>query len=56
MAGLMQEMLGRVPEVGDECHWAGLALRAIEIPERGQLVIELTTPAEPPDGTEEPSA
>jgi CBS domain containing-hemolysin-like protein len=42
VAGLMQEMLGRLPEVGDECLWAGFKLRAIEIPERGRVIVELT--------------
>jgi len=41
VAGVMQERLGRFPDVGDECHWAGFRLRALEIPEHGQLLVEL---------------
>ncbi len=55
VAGLMQEMLGRLPEVGDQCQWAGFALRAIEIPDRGQVVVELTQAAESAGADEEPS-
>ncbi len=47
VAGLMQEMLGRLPEVGDECQWAGLALRVIEVPDRGRVIVELTRLPEP---------
>jgi CBS domain containing-hemolysin-like protein len=47
VAGLMHEMLGRLPEVGDECQWAGFKLRAIEIPDLGQVVVELTRSPEP---------
>jgi putative hemolysin len=56
VAGLMQEMLGRLPEVEDEIRWADFVLRAIEIPERGQLMVELTRSPEPAAGEEEPSA
>ncbi len=53
VSGLMQETLGRLPEIGDECQWAGLALRVIEAPERGQVMIELTKAPESADAHEE---
>jgi CBS domain containing-hemolysin-like protein len=47
VAGLMQEMLGHLPEVGEECQWGGFVFRAIETPERGQVIVELMRSAEP---------
>ncbi len=41
IAGVMQEALQRVPEIGDECHWAGFRLKVIDAPQRGQLLIEM---------------
>lgn len=55
VAGLMHEMLGRLPAVGDECHWAGLTLRAIDVPERGQVLVELVKSPEL-EPTDEPTA
>jgi CBS domain containing-hemolysin-like protein len=55
VAGLMQEMLGHLPEVGDECAWGGFKFRAIETPERGQVIVELTQSDEP-DPAEEARA
>ncbi len=41
VAGVVQEVLGRLPEVGDLCHWGAYEFKVIEIPERGELVLEM---------------
>jgi putative hemolysin len=49
VSGILQELLGRVPQPGDECTWGPFALRVVEAPQRGQLLVELTrTAAAPP--------
>ena len=40
VAGLVQEQIQRLPEVGDECEWNGFHLKVIEIMQRGQIVVE----------------
>lgn len=47
VAGVVQEMLERIPEPGDTCRWGVFHFRVISLPERGQMMIELTLqPAE----------
>ncbi len=48
IAGVIQEMLGRLARAGDECNWGPFRLKVLEAPERGHLLIELklVTPPE----------
>ena len=43
VAGVVQEMLERLPQTGDQCRWGPFRLKVIDVPERGQLLVELTT-------------
>jgi CBS domain containing-hemolysin-like protein len=50
VSGVMQEMLERLPRTGDRCRWGPFELAVIDVPERGQLLVELTLePREGPD-------
>ncbi len=40
VAGLVQELMQRLPELGDECAWNGFRLKVIEVLARGQIVAE----------------
>ncbi|MEK6270331.1 MAG: CNNM domain-containing protein [Planctomycetales bacterium] len=42
VGGVLQEMLGRMPEVGDACNWGPFHFRVIDVPDRGQMMLELT--------------
>ena len=42
VAGIVQEMLQRLPAAGDRCRWGSFQFKVIEVPERGQLLVELT--------------
>lgn len=42
VAGLLQDLLQRVPETGDHVDWAGYRWTAREAPNRGPLVVELS--------------
>ena len=42
VAGVLQESLQRLPALGDECVWGPFHFKVIEVPQRGQLVVELT--------------
>lgn len=53
VAGVVQETLERLPQLGDRCHWAGFQFEVIESSERGQLLVELRLA---PDVAEEPEA
>jgi len=44
VAGVVQEALGRLPVVGDECRWGPFHLQVIDVTQRGQLLVELTQP------------
>jgi putative hemolysin len=46
IAGVIQEMLGRLAEAGDACEWGQFRLKVLEAPERGHLLIELTLVSE----------
>ncbi len=49
VSGALQEVLGRFPEVGDQCVWGPFELRVLEAPQRGPMLVELTlvpTPTE----------
>ncbi len=51
VAGVVQEVLGRLPKPGDQCDWGPFHFNVIDVPDRGQLLVELTMP----DRVEEPS-
>ncbi len=42
VGGVIQEVLERLPEPGDECRWGPFAFRVLEAPEQGQILVELT--------------
>jgi CBS domain containing-hemolysin-like protein len=42
VAGVVQEMLERLPRPGDQCRWGPFQLKVLDVPERGQLLVELT--------------
>lgn len=42
VSGLVQELLERFPEPGDECRWGPFRFRVLEVAQRGQLLVELT--------------
>lgn len=42
VAGVLQESLERLPEPGDECQWGPFHFKVLDVPETGQLVVELT--------------
>ena len=42
VSGVVQEMLERLPQAGDVCHWGPFRFEVLEVPERGQLLVELT--------------
>jgi CBS domain containing-hemolysin-like protein len=42
VAGVVQEVLERLPQPGDQCRWGPFQLQVLDVPERGQLLVELT--------------
>jgi CBS domain containing-hemolysin-like protein len=44
LAGVVQEVLERLPERGDECPWGPFYFKVLDVPLRGQLLVELTMP------------
>ncbi len=42
VGGVLQEMLGRMPEVDDACNWGPFHFRVIDVPDKGQMMLELT--------------
>jgi putative hemolysin len=42
VAGVLQERLGRLPEVGEACTWGPFELRVLEAPQHGAMLVELT--------------
>ncbi|MCH8924246.1 MAG: CBS domain-containing protein, partial [Planctomycetes bacterium] len=42
VAGILQVSLQRLPAPGDTCAWGPFRFKVIDVPERGQLVVELT--------------
>lgn len=42
VAGAVQEMLERLPRPGDTCSWGPFRLKVLEVPDRGQLLVELS--------------
>jgi CBS domain containing-hemolysin-like protein len=42
VSGAVQEALERLSQPGDECRWGPFQIRVLEVPERGQLLVELT--------------
>jgi CBS domain containing-hemolysin-like protein len=50
VSGAIQEVLERLPAVGDQCRWGPFQLKVLQVPARGQFLVELTLPPQ-----EEPS-
>jgi putative hemolysin len=46
LAGVVQEVLERLPQPGDQCRWGPFQLKVLDVPERGQLLVELTLAVE----------
>jgi CBS domain containing-hemolysin-like protein len=44
VAGVVQEVLERLPQAGDECDWGPFHFKVLDAPRRGQLLVELTLP------------
>lgn len=42
VSGVIQEVLERLPIPGDECRWGPFSFKVLDVPERGQLLAELT--------------
>jgi len=42
VAGIVGETLERLPRAGDRCRWGPFRFKVLEVPERGQLMVELT--------------
>jgi len=42
LAGVVQEVLERLPQPGDECRWGPFKLKVLDVLDRGQLLVELT--------------
>jgi len=42
VAGLIQEELGRLPEVGDRCRCGVYKFEVVQLPDRGQMLVHLT--------------
>jgi CBS domain containing-hemolysin-like protein len=42
VAGVVQEMLERIPLSGDQCRWGPFRFKVLDVPRRGQLLVELT--------------
>jgi CBS domain containing-hemolysin-like protein len=42
VSGAVQEALERLPQPGDVCRWGPFHFRVLDVPERGQLLVELT--------------
>jgi CBS domain containing-hemolysin-like protein len=51
VAGVVQEVLERLPERGDEFNWGPFHFKVLHVPLRGQLLIELTMPKTPEPAT-----
>ncbi|MBN2023747.1 MAG: DUF21 domain-containing protein [Pirellulales bacterium] len=41
VAGVIQEVLERLPETGDQCRWGPFTFTVLDVPDRGQLLAEL---------------
>ncbi len=41
VAGVVQETLQRLPRTGDRCRWGPFQLEVLDVPQRGQLLVEL---------------
>lgn len=42
VTGVVQERLERLPQTGDECRWGPFHFKVLDVPRRGQLLVELT--------------
>lgn len=51
VAGVIQETLEKLPEVGDDCSWGPFHFKVIDTARKGQLVVELTLIGPPEEET-----
>ena len=51
VAGVIQEVLERLPTQGDVCRWGPFQLKVIDMPDHGQLLVELTLPKDEESST-----
>ena len=42
VAGIVQEILERFPEPGDQCDWGPFHFKVVDVPNRGQIIVQLT--------------
>jgi CBS domain containing-hemolysin-like protein len=42
VAGIVQEMLERLPQPGDQCRWGPFRFKVLDAPLRGQVLVEMT--------------
>lgn len=42
VAGILQESLQQLPAAGDQCDWGPFHFKVVDVPEPGQLIVELT--------------
>jgi len=47
VAGIVGEILQRLPKPGDSCRWGPFVFRVVEIPARGDMLLEMTLAVEP---------
>jgi len=48
LGGVVQELLERLPQPGDVCDWGPYALRVLDVPDRGRVLVEMTLKPEEP--------
>jgi putative hemolysin len=48
VSGVVQEVLQRMPQAGDQCRWGPFQLKVLDVPQRGRLLVELTMAEEVP--------
>jgi CBS domain containing-hemolysin-like protein len=48
VGGIILEMLGRLPQRGDECHWGPFHFKVVDVPQRGRLLVEVRLIREEP--------
>jgi putative hemolysin len=53
VAGVIQEVLERFPQPGDECRWGAFRFKVLEAPDTGRLLVELTLASD--DEAEKPA-
>ena len=49
VAGVLQEVLERIPQTGDACDWGPFQFEVLDAPRRGQLTVQLSLRVSPED-------